>query len=82
MSCKTLNYELLPIDSHLIKELPSTSYEVIDNSPIREVTVNLDKTFEFLYCVSYRDPTLPEWILARWYWNDAWVWTPDGIFPM
>jgi hypothetical protein len=35
-----------------------------------------------LYCVSYRDPTLPEWILARWYWNDAGIWTPDWIFPM
>jgi hypothetical protein len=33
-----------------------------------------------LYCVSYRDPSLPEWILARWWWNDQWIWTPDWIW--
>jgi hypothetical protein len=23
---------------------------------------------------------LPEWILARWYWNDEGIWTPDGLW--
>lgn len=37
--------------------------------------------FTFTYCVAYRDPWLPEWILARWYWNDQWIWIPEWIRP-
>ena len=36
--------------------------------------------YGFQYCVSYRDPNLPEWIVARWYWNDEWLWFADGVW--
>lgn len=52
---------------------------IIENEyEIEEIS---DKSYEFEYCISYRDPLLPEWILARWYWNDKWIWTPDWVFP-
>jgi hypothetical protein len=40
------------------------------------------KEYDISVCVFFRDPNLPEWILARWWWNDEWLWTPDWIFPM
>lgn len=32
------------------------------------------------FCVRYRPVWLLEWILARGWWNDKWVWTEDWIF--
>lgn len=46
-----------------------------------EIDLEQPKEYEFNICVAYRDPYLPEWILARWYWNDKWIWTPDWVFP-
>lgn len=53
-----------------VEELPQTSYEVEYDIPL---------TYTFEYCVSYRDPALNERILARWIWNDQWIWDADGI---
>jgi len=53
-------------------ELVSQEYYEVEEQP--------QITYEFQYCVSYRDPVLNEWILARWFWNDQWVWTPEGVF--
>ena len=36
--------------------------------------------FEIEYCVSFRDTSLPEWILARWYWNNLWIWIDDATW--
>lgn len=54
-----------------VEELQEAEYEV-------EYTIPLTYTFE--YCISYRDPSLDEWILARWIWNDKWIWIPEGIW--
>jgi len=54
-----------------VEELPQTEYEVDYDIPL---------TYTFEYCVSYRDPSLDEWILARWIWNDQWIWDADGIW--
>jgi hypothetical protein len=37
-------------------------------------------TYSFMYCVAYRDPSLPEWIVARWFWNDEGIWTPEWLW--
>lgn len=55
-----------------VEELTETLYEVECDIPL---------TYTFEYCISYRDPALDEWVLARWYWNENGIWTPDGIFP-
>ena len=54
-----------------IEELPQTNYEVEYDIPL---------TYSFEYCVSYRDPALDEWILARGIWNDQGIWDADGIW--
>lgn len=48
--------------------------------PTYEVEYNIPLTYSFQYCVSYRDPSLSEWILARWIWNDQWIWTEDWVW--
>ncbi len=53
-----------------VEQQPITEYEVECDIPL---------TYTFEYCVSYRDPTLDEWILARGIWNDKWIWTADDI---
>ena len=45
-----------------------------------EISFEEGKSFEFVYCVSYRHPNLPERILARGYWNDQGLWFVDGIW--
>ena len=45
-----------------------------------EMSFEEGKSFEFVYCVSYRHPNLPERILARGYWNDQGLWFVDGIW--
>ena len=83
MSCKTTEVELLPITTHETKIIDGMVYDIESKTTPNHVLEEIkDKTYWFLYCISYRDPSLPEWILARWYWNDQWVWTPDWIFPM
>ena len=54
-----------------IEEIQETTYEVECDTPT---------TYSFEYCVSYRDPSLSEWILARWIWNDQWIWTEDWVW--
>jgi hypothetical protein len=63
---KEIEYEvtLLDITKYSIEittEINGIEYK-IKPEHTTEVSQN---TFKFLYCVSYRDPSLPEWILAR-----------------
>lgn len=81
MSCKTTELELLPTTTYEIKDIQGKEYELESNDNIKyQIDLIKDKEYQFLYCVSYRDPSLPEWILARWWWNDQWIWTPDWIW--
>ena len=82
MVCKTTEIEILPITTYELKNIHVVDYEVIpDTTPKHDIETIREKEYEFRYCVSFRDPNLPEWILARWWWNDKGIWTPDGIFP-
>ena len=81
MSCKTISTTMLPITKHGIKIYEHEWYSIkTDTEPKCSVESSIDQNFSFLYCVSYRDPSLPEWILARWFWNDQWIWTDDDIW--
>ena len=83
MSCKTISATLLPIKKHKIKVYEHEWYNIeTEVKPEYNVKSGIDQNFGFLYCVSYRHPSLPEWILARGFWNDAGIWTADWIFPM
>jgi hypothetical protein len=73
------NVSLLPMLSHevAIKEKENeTEHKTSPNFLVSDY----QGSFSFLYCVSYRHPSLPEWILARWFWNDQWIWTNDDIW--
>ena len=81
MSCKTISATMLPIKRHEITVYKPKNHKIeVKNDSECVVKWNLDKNFSFLYCVSYRHPSLPEWILARWYWNDQWIWTNEDIW--
>lgn len=81
MSCKTTTVEILPITTYELKNIHIDKYDVeVKNIKSYEPEAVKEKEFWFQYCVSFRDPSLPEWILARWWWNDKWVWTADGIW--
>lgn len=83
MSCKTISATMYPIKNHKVKVYENEWYDVeCDTEPKFNLSNSIDQNFGFLYCVSYRHPSLSEWILARWFWNDEWIWTPDGVFPM
>ena len=83
MSCKKALLELLPITTHLVNLKNQKKYDLeaknTDNYQVEEIK---QKEYDISVCVFFRDPNLPEWILARWWWNDEWLWTPDWIFPM
>lgn len=38
------------------------------------------KEYWVKFCVKYRPVGMLEWILARGWWNDKWIRTPDWIF--
>ena len=81
MSCKQTEVELLPITIYEVKNIHEKDYELDSKvSPQHDIEFIKDKEYEFMFCVSYRDPSLPEWILARWWWNDQWIWTPDWVW--
>lgn len=83
MSCKKALIELLPITKYIVNLNNWKSYELEVEKAENYVIEKLNqKEFEVSCCVYFRDPNLPEWILARWWWNDEWLWTPDWIFPM
>ena len=83
MSCKTISATMLPIKSHLVKELDNKTYEYdTETAPNFSIKYSTDNDYKIMYCVAYRHPSLPEWILARWWWNDDGIWNADGIFPM
>lgn len=48
--------------------------EEIESDLNYEITEEESIEFNVEYCVSFRDPSLPEWILARGYWNNLWEW--------
>ena len=82
MSCKQAQAEMLPITTYELRNIHIVEYDINPViTPRHEVEDVKCKEFSFQYCVSFRDPNLPEWILARWRWNDKWIWTPDWIFP-
>jgi hypothetical protein len=54
-----------------VEELEQTTYTFTEET---------SPAFSFIYCISYRHPLLPEWILARGYWNDTGLWLPEGKF--
>lgn len=81
MSCKTISVEILPIKKHEIKIYEPEWYKIESEiKPEINVELSIDQNFSFVYCVAYRDPSEPEWILARGYWNDDWIWTDDDIW--
>ena len=81
--CRTVEAIMQPITEHDIKLYEDEWYETENEvNPVFSFNCTIDQNFSFLYCVAFRNPNLPEWILARWYWNDEWIWTPDWIFPM
>ena len=81
MVCKTTTVNILPITTYELKNIHWLEYELdIHKEPNYEPELLNEKEYWFMYCVSFRDPSLPEWILARWWWNDQGIWTPDGIW--
>lgn len=81
MSCKTISATMIPIKRHEIKIYEPEWYDVeVKTTPKTEIEIRTDFDYSFLYCVAYRDPSEPEWILARWFWNDDWIWTDDDIW--
>ena len=81
MSCRTIKAEMIPIKKHEIKIYEPEWHDIETViKPEYSIENSVDNNFSFLYCVSYRDPSLPEWILARWFWNDQWIWTNDDIW--
>lgn len=40
----------------------------------------IKKEYWVKFCVRYRPVGMLEWILARGWWNDKWIWTEDWIF--
>jgi hypothetical protein len=44
--------------------------EEIEQDFLYEINEEEGTGFEIEYCVSFRDTSLPEWILARGYWNN------------
>jgi len=57
---------MLPIKRHEIKVYEGKKYDIESEiKPDNSVEISIDNNFSFLYCVSYRHPSEPEWILAR-----------------
>ena len=59
--------------------LIQTKYEVEEKQSCYKVW-DCSLNYWVSYCVKYRPAWMDEWILARWWWNDAGIWTPDWIF--
>ena len=72
---------MIPITEHRV-QIFEEEWHNVEMGIAKEYNCEYERNnhFTFLYCVAYRHPSLPEWILARWYWNDEWIWTPDGIW--
>lgn len=81
MSCKKAILELLPITTYLVNLKNQKKYDLEVKNDNYDVEELKQKEYDISVCVSFRDPNLPEWILARWWWNDEWLWTPNWIFP-
>lgn len=71
MDCKWLEVMLVKQTKHKAEEEKKNYYSVKETKGSK---------LQIEYCVRYRPVWMPEWILARWRWNDKWEWTPDGIF--
>lgn len=54
--------------------------EEIDQDFLFELNEEDGQLFDIEYCVSYRSPDLAEWILARWYWNNLWIWIDEALW--
>ena len=50
---------------------PQTTYGVEEMAGVK---------YSIQYCISYRDPALDEWVLARWFWNDDGIWQDDEVW--
>lgn len=71
---------MIPIRKHEIKVYVPEWHSIETSITRNNVECSIDKNYKFLYCVAYRHPSEPEWIVARWYWNDMWIWIPDGLW--
>ena len=79
--CRTVEAIMQPITKHEIKQFENDWHTIEhETSPNFTIKTTLDYQFSFNYCVAFRDPNLPEWIVARWYWNDEWLRFADGIW--
>jgi hypothetical protein len=66
MSCKKALLELLPITTHLVNLKNQKKYDLeVKNTDNYEVEELKQKEYDISVCVFFRDPNLPEWILAR-----------------
>lgn len=71
MDCKWLEVMLVWMSKYKAEEEKNNHYSVEETK---------GNKFQIEYCVRYRPVWMPEWILERWWWNDRWEWTPNGIF--
>lgn len=54
--------------------------EIIKSNHSYKLSEWENKRYWFICKVCYRPLDLEERILARWYWNDNWIWIDDKIF--
>lgn len=86
MNCKRLNVKLIQriYETAIKQSVKCATLKVKENEIWLKQTINSTKTIEHQYrvkyCIRYRPVDEPEWILARGWWNDEWIWTPDWIF--
>lgn len=76
---KEYSTEMLPITEHDV-DIKQNDSEIEYKTWPNFVVEDNQNSFTFLYCVAYRHPNLPEWIVARWYWNDEWLRFADGVW--
>lgn len=86
MRCKRLNVKAI---QKLSETINATKYFCIKNftklndaKPLykENKAEYIKRKYGVYYCVRYRPVGLLEWILARGWWNDAGIRTPDGKF--
>ena len=78
--CRTVEATMLPIKQHEIEY--ENEWHTVECETVQDFNIELkiDHEFSFNYCVAFRNPNLPEWIVQRWYWNDEWLRFADGIW--
>lgn len=88
MDCKWLEAELLTNKSYTIEKRYKKylinklqwRYQVEKEKNSKYIIEWNQNKYGVCYCVRYRPIGVLEWILARGWWNDKWIWTEDWIF--